>query len=189
MRFLGFCATAGSCSAWCPPGPRGPSPHVGPQQVWVPAAVPHREWDVLFLHAKPHESSTLRPPQFPLDGSTTIWCINHSSLCIACKSTICTPPAHRLPPGGLCATEPSGPSRSDGFQPISPLVYPTVFCQLAYENVTESKAKVNQCQGKPPPPLPIHSSPCRRRSGWGGTISPPYFHLRLITAEHKDTVF
>lgn len=88
MRFLGFCATAGSCSAWCPPGPLGPSPQVGPQQVWVPAAVPHRGWDVVFLHAKPHESSTLRPPQFPLDGSTTIWSINHSSLCIACKFTV-----------------------------------------------------------------------------------------------------
>lgn len=91
-------------------------------------------WDIVFPHAEPHESPDLRPPQLPLDGSTTIWSTNHSSpFCVACKFTVdalhlrTTCPQVGFVP--LSAGFWTKPFR--WLQPISPLIYPSVFCQHA----------------------------------------------------------
>lgn len=63
---------------------------VGPLPVLVPGIIPSQVQNLALLVVELREvplSQLLQPVQVPLDGSTSIWCMSHSSqFCVAFKT-------------------------------------------------------------------------------------------------------
>ncbi|KAK4823457.1 hypothetical protein QYF61_002293 [Mycteria americana] len=72
--------------------PRGAFQPVSPHCVLVPGVIPPQGQHFAFPLVELRDSSVLQAVEVPLDGSTTIWRISHSSqVCIVCEFTADAP--------------------------------------------------------------------------------------------------